>query len=68
MGDMADMMLGGVLCQHCGSYLGGKPSGVPTACMQCGDRETKNKARAASKAQKRRLQRERARKRKEEPA
>lgn len=33
MGDIADMMLDGTLCQTCGEYVGG--DGFPTLCRGC---------------------------------
>jgi hypothetical protein len=35
MGDVADMMLDGTLCQTCGEYLG-NPTGYPRSCRSCG--------------------------------
>lgn len=34
MGDVADMMLDGTLCQCCGVYLG-EPQGYPVTCEEC---------------------------------
>lgn len=34
MGDIADMMLEGVLCQGCGVYLG-EGDGFPVFCLSC---------------------------------
>jgi len=34
MGDIADMMLDGTLCQICGVYLG-KDTGYPISCEAC---------------------------------
>lgn len=31
MGEIADMMLDGTLCQHCGAYVG-SDNGFPTSC------------------------------------
>lgn len=42
MGDVADMMLDGTLCEGCGCVLideGEEPSGFPSYCMDCGDGE-----------------------------
>lgn len=33
MGEIADMMLDGTLCQTCGEYVGG--DGFPTFCASC---------------------------------
>lgn len=35
MGDIADMMLDGTLCEGCGEYLGGESFGVPRYCSGC---------------------------------
>ena len=41
MGEIADMMLEGLLCECCGVYLGPddseefEPTGVPTPCEDC---------------------------------
>lgn len=36
MGDIADMMLDGTLCQVCGEVLdGGEPMGFPVMCAAC---------------------------------
>lgn len=35
MGDVADMMLDGTLCEGCGVYLGGESFGVPRYCAGC---------------------------------
>lgn len=34
MGDVADMMLDGTLCEQCGAYMG-EPSGTPVSCGLC---------------------------------
>jgi len=34
MGDVADMMLDGTLCEGCGKYLG-NPVGYPRRCKKC---------------------------------
>jgi hypothetical protein len=34
MGEIADMMLNGTLCQGCGVYLG-SDNGYPTLCSSC---------------------------------
>jgi hypothetical protein len=36
MGDWADLMLGGVVCEGCGIYLG-DPVGYPRSCAGCVD-------------------------------
>ncbi len=35
MGDIADMMLEGVMCQQCGEWLGGDGDGYPVTCEAC---------------------------------
>lgn len=35
MGDIADMMLDGTLCEGCGVYLEGESFGVPRYCSDC---------------------------------
>ncbi len=55
MGDVADMMLDGTLCEGCGVYLG-STAGVPMRCRDCkgdtpqmrGVRGAKNQARKAA--------------------
>lgn len=39
MGDIADMMLDGTLCEGCGVYLEGESFGVPRYCSGCADIE-----------------------------
>ena len=34
MGEFADMMIGGVLCQYCGEYMGDEV-GYPQTCNDC---------------------------------
>lgn len=34
MGDIAEMMLGGAMCESCGTYLGGG-DGFPRLCPSC---------------------------------
>lgn len=36
MGEIAEMMLEGMLCQYCGEYIG-DGDGYPTACSGCQD-------------------------------
>ncbi len=38
MGDIANMMLDGTMCQQCGEYLG-TDNGYPTTCAGCGGDE-----------------------------
>ncbi len=35
MGDIADMMLEGILCEGCGDFLTDKPRGYPDYCYDC---------------------------------
>lgn len=34
MGDVADMIIDGTLCQHCGQFIG-EPLGYPKSCSGC---------------------------------
>ena len=46
MGEYAEMMLDGTLCQVCGSFVG-DDNGVPAACLSCrrsGDHKAKGPA------------------------
>jgi len=36
MGEIADMMLDGTLCQSCGMFLNDEPTGHPCTCNDCG--------------------------------
>lgn len=42
MGDIADGMLSGVLCQVCGEYLGGEGDGFPVTCGGCRDQDERD--------------------------
>ncbi len=44
MGDIADMMLDGTLCEGCGVYLGGVGDGIPRRCRGCQPTKTERKA------------------------
>lgn len=35
MGDIADMMLDGTMCQMCGEFMGGEGDGFPVVCVSC---------------------------------
>ena len=35
MGDTADLMLNGTLCECCGVYLAGEADGIPRRCKDC---------------------------------
>jgi len=35
MGDIADMMIEGLLCQQCGSHIDGETPGHPRYCADC---------------------------------
>ena len=45
MGDIADMMLEGILCQGCGEFLG-DGEGYPMFCSACGGDDERAFARA----------------------
>ena len=38
MGDVAEMMLEGILCQSCGQYVG-EGDGYPVDCESCSEEE-----------------------------
>lgn len=40
MGEIADAMLEGFLCCHCGECLDGEPAGIPILCDGCYEEET----------------------------
>lgn len=35
MGEIADMMIEGILCEQCGVFLEGEPPGYPRLCGDC---------------------------------
>lgn len=35
MGEIAEMMLEGILCESCGVFLGGDAAGYPRYCADC---------------------------------
>jgi len=35
MGEIADQILHGVLCQECGGYINGEAAGIPRTCDDC---------------------------------
>jgi hypothetical protein len=35
MGEVADMMLDGTLCEGCGVYIDGEADGIPRLCTYC---------------------------------
>lgn len=39
MGEIADMMLDGTMCEGCGEFMniGGEPAGYPVRCAACGE-------------------------------
>lgn len=39
MGEIADMMLDGTLCNTCGMYLDQEPEGFPVDCEICAEDE-----------------------------
>lgn len=49
MGEIADMMLEGTLCEICGAYIPeGEPDGFPRKCIDCKPRK-KNKKKKEKK-------------------
>ncbi len=42
MGDIADMMIEGALCEGCGVWMGGE-SGYPRRCFDCTQEEEESK-------------------------
>jgi hypothetical protein len=36
MGEIAEMMLEGILCEGCGEFMGGRVPGYPRRCRSCG--------------------------------
>lgn len=44
MGDIADMMLDGTLCEGCGVYMPGEGQGVPRRCRDCRPIKAERKA------------------------
>jgi len=49
MGDIADMILEGLLCEGCGAYIDGDGDGVPRRCGDC-ERYDQQDARSRSAA------------------
>jgi len=43
MGDVADMMLDGILCESCGVFLNDEPQGYPCYCSDCATFKSKQK-------------------------
>lgn len=37
MGDIADAMIEGLFCQHCGTLVDGEEVGYPRSCEECQD-------------------------------
>jgi hypothetical protein len=35
MGEIAEMILEGILCQVCGEYIDDEPCGYPRTCEEC---------------------------------
>ena len=76
MGEVADMMLDGTLCQMCGEYMDGTAYGYPVSCAGCvGDepkvakaKKPKPKTEAQKEALRRKNRRRRARKAEEKRA
>lgn len=44
MGDIAEMMLDGTLCQECGAYIKTKADGFPRTCHYCQGENRKSAA------------------------
>lgn len=62
MGEIAEMMLDGTLCEGCGEYLGGESLGFPMRCGGCGgDEPLSMAAPSISKAKRRQARVERTR-------
>lgn len=49
MGEWAEMMLDGTMCQVCGEFMGGAGGGFPMTCAGCSGRPARAK-KAAPKA------------------
>ncbi|GAQ30255.1 hypothetical protein SAMD00023378_3938 [Ralstonia sp. NT80] len=55
MGDIADMMLEGLLCECCGAFIDGDSDGVPRRCGDCArydEREARSRSARKPQAQK----------------
>jgi hypothetical protein len=39
MGEIAEMILDGVLCKVCGTYIDGHETGYPRSCEDCEEEE-----------------------------
>ena len=37
MGEIAEMMLDGTMCQVCGEFMDGEPAGYPVTCAGCSE-------------------------------
>lgn len=44
MGEIAEMMLDGTLCEGCGVYLPGEAQGIPRRCRDCRPTKAERKA------------------------
>ena len=44
MGEIAEMMLDGTLCEECGVYIAGEGYGVPRRCRDCRPSKKEQKA------------------------
>jgi hypothetical protein len=49
MGDMADMMIEGVLCEECGSLIDRDAPGYPRSCEDCREERRKSLKRSRDK-------------------
>ena len=43
MGDVADMMMDGTLCEGCGEFIDDDPPGYPRKCRDCKKDDKKDK-------------------------
>lgn len=44
MGEIAEMMLDGTLCEGCGVFLNAEPTGYPCHCSSCADEAKRERA------------------------
>ncbi len=42
MGEIAEMMMEGTLCESCGGYMGSEGEGFPRLCNDCGGGKTRS--------------------------
>jgi predicted Zn-ribbon and HTH transcriptional regulator len=48
MGEIAEMILEGVICQYCGSLIDGEETGYPRTCDDCKERRIQDERKAGS--------------------